>query len=153
MFSAENKRLSLKYPAPRARNDITQGTLFMKLRTLLVVTISAAALAVCAAAGTNHPPKTSRPPETLTIRASRFAFEPNEITVKKGEPVNVIVESEDVTHGLVIEDLGVRAEVKKGQSATITFTPETTGTFGGKCAHFCGSGHGSMTLTVHVVEP
>jgi cytochrome c oxidase subunit 2 len=125
----------------------------MRLRTLLVVTISVAVLAVCAGARTNHAPKTSRAPQTITIRASRFAFEPNEITAKKGEPVQVIIQSEDVAHGLVVEDLGVRAEVKKGQSATITFTPEATGTFEGKCAHFCGSGHGSMTLTVHVVEP
>jgi cytochrome c oxidase subunit II len=125
----------------------------MKLRTLLVVTFMFAGLAVCAIAGTNHAPKTGGAPQTITIRASRFAFEPSEITVKKGEAVKVIVESEDVSHGLVIEDLGIRAEVKKGQPATITFTPEATGTFEGKCAHFCGSGHGSMTLTVHVVEP
>jgi cytochrome c oxidase subunit 2 len=125
----------------------------MKLRTLLVVFSSIAALTGYAAARTNHAPKASQTPQTITIRASRFAFEPSEITVKKGEPVKVIIQSEDVSHGLLIEDLGIRAEVKKGQSATITFTPETVGTFEGKCAHFCGSGHGSMTLTVHVVEP
>jgi len=125
----------------------------MKLRTFLIITISFAILAGYTAARTNHAPKASHNPETITIRASRFAFEPKEITVKKGEPVNVIIQSEDVSHGLVIEDLGIRAEVKKGQNATITFTPETTGTFEGKCAHFCGSGHGSMTLTVHVVQP
>jgi cytochrome c oxidase subunit II len=48
--------------------------------------------------------------------------------------------------------LGVRTEVKKGQSAEVKFTPTTAGTFEGKCAHFCGSGHGSMTMTVHVTE-
>jgi cytochrome c oxidase subunit II len=124
----------------------------MKLRTLLVVSSLFAALAGYSVARTNHATKADQNPQTITIRASRFAFEPNEITVKKGEPVKVIIQSEDVSHGLLIEDLGIRAEVKKGQSATITFTPETVGTFEGKCAHFCGSGHGSMTLTVHVVE-
>jgi cytochrome c oxidase subunit II len=125
----------------------------MKLRTLLVVSSLFAALAGYAVARTNHATKADHNPQTITIRASRFSFEPNEITVKKGEQVKVIIQSEDVSHGLVIEDLGIRAEVKKGQTATITFTPETVGTFEGKCAHFCGSGHGSMTLTVHVVEP
>lgn len=125
----------------------------MKLKILLVVSSLFAALAGYAAARTNHAPKTSPDPQTITIRASRFAFEPSEITVKKGEPVKVIIESQDVSHGLAIEELGIRTEVKKGQTATITFTPETAGTFEGKCAHFCGSGHGSMTLTVHVVEP
>jgi len=91
-------------------------------------------------------------PRTITIIAQRFSFEPNEITVKKGEPVTLIIHSKDVSHGLVIEDLGVRTIVKKGQSAEVSFTPDTAGTFLGKCAHFCGSGHGSMTMTVHVTE-
>ena len=125
----------------------------MKFRTLLIVSSFFAALTGYAVvARTNHTAKADQIPQTITIRASRFAFEPNEITVKKGEQVKVIIESEDVGHGLVIEGLGIRTEVKKGQAATISFTPETVGTFEGKCAHFCGSGHGSMTLTVHVVE-
>jgi len=49
--------------------------------------------------------------------------------------------------------LGVRTtEVKKGEATEVKFDPETTGTFEGKCAHFCGKGHGSMTLTVHVTD-
>lgn len=89
---------------------------------------------------------------TIPIAAQRFSFTPNEITVKKGEQVTLEITSKDVSHGLVIEDLGVRTEIKKGQSAEVKFTPETVGTFEGKCAHFCGKGHGSMTMTVHVVE-
>jgi cytochrome c oxidase subunit II len=91
-------------------------------------------------------------PGTISITAKRFSFSPNEITVKKGEEVTLVIQSKDVSHGLVIEDLGVRTDVKKGQSAEVKFTPETAGTFQGKCAHFCGEGHGSMTLTVHVTE-
>lgn len=91
-------------------------------------------------------------PRTISITAKRFSFTPNEITVKKGEEVTLVIQSKDVSHGLVIEDLGVRTDVKKGQSAEVKFTPETAGTFEGKCAHFCGTGHGSMTLTVHVTE-
>ena len=91
-------------------------------------------------------------PKTITIAASRFMFEPNEITVKKGEEVTLVIQSKDVSHGLVIEELGVRTEVKKGQAVEVKFTPDTAGTFEGKCAHFCGKGHGSMTLLVHVVE-
>jgi cytochrome c oxidase subunit II len=91
-------------------------------------------------------------PKTISITAQRFSFSPNEITVKKGEEVTLEITSKDVSHGLLIEDLGVRTEVKKGQSAEVKFTAETAGTFEGKCAHFCGKGHGSMTMTVHVVE-
>ena len=91
-------------------------------------------------------------PNTITISASRFKFEPNEITVKKGEEVVMIIQSQDVTHGLLLKDFGVKTEIKKGQSTEVKFTPQTAGTFEGKCAHFCGKGHGSMKMTIHVVE-
>jgi cytochrome c oxidase subunit 2 len=91
-------------------------------------------------------------PRTIEMTAQRFTFEPNEITVKKDQPVILLIKSKDVSHGLVIEDLGVRTEVKKGEATEVKFDPETTGTFEGKCAHFCGKGHGSMTLTVHVTD-
>jgi cytochrome c oxidase subunit 2 len=97
-------------------------------------------------------PKTAPSAQHIDITASRFSFAPNEITVKKGDPVTITVHSSDVTHGLVIPELGLRTEVKKGQSEDLTVTPEAVGTFQGKCAHFCGKGHGSMTFTVHVIE-
>ncbi|MGA2809773.1 MAG: cupredoxin domain-containing protein [Candidatus Acidiferrum sp.] len=89
---------------------------------------------------------------TIDISAHRFAFEPNEITIKKGEKVTLIIHSADVSHGLVIEDLGVRVEVKKGETASVNLDPAAAGTFDGKCAHFCGKGHGLMKLSVHVIE-
>jgi cytochrome c oxidase subunit II len=96
--------------------------------------------------------KEAKPVERIEVTASRFSFSPNEVTIKKGEPVTISLNSTDVTHGLVVEDLGIRTEVKKGQPDDLTVTPENIGTFQGKCAHFCGKGHGSMTFTVHVVE-
>jgi len=72
--------------------------------------------------------------------------------LKKGEEVTLVIQSADVSHGLLIEDLGVRTEVKKGQASQVKFIPDAVGTFEGKCAHFCGKGHGSMILTVHVTE-
>jgi cytochrome c oxidase subunit II len=118
----------------------------MKTKCLLrMLLFSGIALAPLAAAGDGTP-------KTIPITAERFSFSPNEITLKKGEEVTLEISTKDVTHGLVIKDLGVKTEIKKGQSAEVKFTPETTGTFEGKCAHFCGKGHGSMTMTVHVVD-
>jgi len=90
--------------------------------------------------------------KTITISASKFQFEPNDITVKKGEEVTMVIQSQDVTHGLLLKDFGVKTEIKKGQSTEVKFTPQTAGTFEGKCAHFCGKGHGSMKMTIHVEE-
>jgi len=119
----------------------------MKRRTLIPMFLTVVPFLIGSAAGGRR-----QNIRTIEIAASRFAFEPNEITVKKGEEVILAVHSKDANHGLVIEDLGVRTEIPKGQTGSITLKPETAGDFDGKCAHFCGAGHGSMTFVVHVVE-
>lgn len=91
-------------------------------------------------------------PRTIEVTARRFAYEPAEITVKKGEPVVLVIKSVDVAHGLRFRDLNLDAKVGKGGTAELRFTPEKTGDFVGHCSVFCGSGHGSMTLTLHVVD-
>lgn len=88
----------------------------------------------------------------IEITASKFAFSPSEITVKKGEQVELEIHSSDADHGLTIQELGIRTEIPKGKTETVTFLAEEVGTLEGKCAHFCGKGHGSMKLAVHVVE-
>ena len=108
-------------------------------------------LVVMAAIGA-YPGNGSTEPQKVEVVAKRFAFEPAEITVKKDQQVTLDVSTEDVAHGLVINELGIRTEVKKGKSSEVTFTPKQVGTFVGKCAHFCGAGHGSMALTIHVTE-
>jgi len=91
-------------------------------------------------------------PQRVEITAKRFSFTPDEITVKKGQPVTIVLKSLDVDHGLRIRDLGVNVKVKGGQTAEVTFTPDKTGDFVGHCSVFCGSGHGSMKFMLHVVN-
>ncbi len=91
-------------------------------------------------------------PRRIEVTAKRFSFTPNELTVKKGEPTELVLTSEDVTHSIRIKELGVDLKATKGQTSDFTFTPNKTGDFVGHCANFCGSGHGSMKLTVHVVD-
>jgi cytochrome c oxidase subunit II len=91
-------------------------------------------------------------PKRIEIIAKRFTYDPNTITLKKGEPVVLVLHSIDVTHGLKIEALDIKSDdIKKGKDTEISFTPEQTGHFEGKCAHFCGKGHGSMILSIDVV--
>jgi cytochrome c oxidase subunit 2 len=91
-------------------------------------------------------------PHRIEITAKRFAFEPGEITLKKGEPVVLVLKSADVAHGLRIRDLNVAVKVDAGGTAQVQFTPQKTGEFIGHCYVFCGSGHGSMTFKLHVVN-
>ena len=87
---------------------------------------------------------------TIEIHAHRFTFTPSEITVKKGETVKLRLFSDDVTHSLLIKDLGINQTVGKGKPVEVTFTPQKAGDFQGQCGHFCGSGHGRMKFIVHV---
>jgi cytochrome c oxidase subunit II len=91
-------------------------------------------------------------PRRIEITAKRFDFSPSEITLKKGEPVVLVLTSADVSHGLRFRDLDLNLKAGKGQTAQIGFTPTKTGDFVGQCSVFCGTGHGRMKLTLHVVE-
>jgi cytochrome c oxidase subunit 2 len=91
-------------------------------------------------------------PRRIEITAKQFQFEPSEITVKKGEPVVLVIKSADVAHGLRFRDLNLNVKVDKGGTAEMPFTPDKTGDFVGHCSVFCGPGHGGMTLTMHVVN-
>ena len=89
---------------------------------------------------------------TIEIHAKRFSFQPSEITIKKGEPVKLLLTSDDVSHSLLIEGLHVNGAMTKGHVTEVLLTPDTAGDFHGRCGRFCGSGHGSMTFTVHVTD-
>jgi cytochrome c oxidase subunit 2 len=107
-----------------------------------------AAVSVLATARANQ----AETPRRIEIVAKRFTYDPDVITLKKGEPVVLVMRSSDVTHGLKVEELNLESEdIKKGGQSEIRFTPEKTGHYIGKCAHFCGKGHGSMTLQIDVV--
>lgn len=87
----------------------------------------------------------------IEVAAKRYVFEPAEITIKAGESIDLVLTSADVPHGVRFHELGVDLNTEKGKPAEAKFTPHETGTFIGHCSVFCGSGHGKMTLTIHVV--
>lgn len=91
-------------------------------------------------------------PSRIEITAKRFAFAPGEITLKKGQPVVLVLKSADVPHGLRCHELDLDIKSNKGSVTEAHFTPDKTGVFVAHCAVFCGSGHGQMTLTIRVVE-
>jgi len=90
-------------------------------------------------------------PRVVEITAKRFGFVPEQITVKKGEPVILRLHSEDVTHGFFMRKLKIDAEVEAGKTTDVTITPEVAGSYTTICDHFCGANHGNMKMTI-VVE-
>jgi cytochrome c oxidase subunit 2 len=86
------------------------------------------------------------------ITAKKFDFTPDTITLKKGQPVLLVLSSQDRKHGFNLRAFGIRADVNPGESARIRFTPNKTGKFTFSCDVFCGEGHEDMTGTVVVTE-
>jgi cytochrome c oxidase subunit 2 len=121
----------------------------MKLK---VVLFSALSMMVSVVLVTAYPSQAQTSPKHIEITAKRFEFTPGDITLKKGEPVVIVLKSADVAHGLRFRGLGLDLRANKGQTSELPFTPTKTGDFTGQCSVFCGSGHGQMKLTLHVVE-
>jgi cytochrome c oxidase subunit 2 len=59
--------------------------------------------------------------------------------------------SEDVVHGFFQRSLGIDTTIDPGRVTEVAITPREAGRFTVICHHFCGSGHGGMSLTL-VVE-
>ena len=107
---------------------------------LVVLAVTGTAQATCAAE-----------PRVVELTAKRFEFSPSEVHLRKGEPVTLRIASADVTHGLYMKALGIDAEIERGKTTEVTFTPQVAGRFTAICDHFCGAGHGNMHM-VFVVE-
>jgi cytochrome c oxidase subunit 2 len=91
-------------------------------------------------------------PRRIEITAKRFSFDPGELTLKNGQPVVLVLKSADTSHGLKFAELNVNVKVTAHNTAEVRFTPDKTGDFVGHCSVFCGSGHGTMMLKLHVVD-
>lgn len=114
--------------------------------SLLLVAVTIALFVAPTASAQNAAPR------RIVIVVKRFSYDPGEITLKKGQPVVLVLKSADVAHGLRFRDFNVNITVKAHGTAEMQFTPDKTGDFIGHCSVFCGSGHSTLTLKLHVVE-
>lgn len=115
-------------------------------------TLALLALLALASPGSPHAadPQAAEP-RVIEIVAKRFQFTPDQVTLKKDEPVILRLHSEDVTHGFFMKKLGIDAIIEPGKTVDVPLTPREAGRFITICDHFCGAGHGNMKMTL-VVE-
>lgn len=118
---------------------------------VLVKSIFIGCIAVCSITLSGFVPAPDGP-KRVEVSVKRFEYTPGEITLKKGEPVVLVLTTQDVAHGLKFKELNLTTKFEKGKPSELAFTPDKLGDFVGHCSVFCGSGHGSMTLTLHVTE-
>ncbi|MBZ5569255.1 MAG: cupredoxin domain-containing protein [Acidobacteriia bacterium] len=110
-----------------------------------------ASLVVLAVAALSPHRTRAQQPRVINITAKRFEFNPNQITLKKGEPVKLLLTSADVTHGFFLKPLKIDEIIEPGKTTEVNLTPQTAGTYLLICDHFCGVNHASMNMKV-VVE-
>ncbi len=72
----------------------------------------------------------------MTVYGTEWSFNPNAITVRKGEEVTISFKHVGkIAHNFGIGEFGVRtATILLGKTDEITFTPTKTGTFPFWCA-------------------
>ncbi len=90
-------------------------------------------------------------PAEIRISAKKFEFHPNKVTAKAGQPVLLVLTSEDRIHGFKMPDFGVRTDIVPGQETRVTLLPAKAGSFTFFCDVFCGDGHEDMDGTL-VIE-
>lgn len=104
--------------------------------------------------------------QIVTIVLTNFAFTPDHITLRSGEPVRLLlVNHSDGGHDFSAPALfaassfpagsmapvGGKIEVNSQQTAEVAFTPSVPGTYPVECTHFLHSLFG-MTATIQVVS-
>ncbi len=82
----------------------------------------------------------------FTLKAFRFGYTPNEITVKKGDKVKITVNNTDTMHGINIPDFGVSG------TEGVEFVANKEGEFNWHCNVMCGEKHREMTGKL-IVKP
>jgi len=113
----------------------------MRARSVLLI-IGIAALAMAFAP---LPARLTTPQErTFRIEARQFAYSPSDLRVNAGDTVTIQLVSTDVTHGIYVDEYGVSMEADPGQTATLTFRAEKTGSFRLRCNVTCGAMHPFM---------
>jgi nitrosocyanin len=81
---------------------------------------------------------TSEEVRIVEVEAGSFYFNPNEIRVKKGEKVRIVMNSVSMMHDFVIDELGVKLPVtQSGETGTVEFVADTAGSF----EYYCSVGN------------
>jgi cytochrome c oxidase subunit 2 len=113
------------------------GTSANRRRILLGVVAAAGVTLVRAA-------QDAAEPRVIELTARRFTYTPNEIALKAGERVVIVIRSIDFVHGMNLPDLNMRLDLVPGRITKLELHPKTPGVIDFVCDNFCGDGHEEM---------
>jgi len=104
------------------------------------------------------PPMEEVPPDvtvqTIDVTAQKYHFTPEEIRVKRGRVVRMVLQSLDTEHGIAIPRYGIDRDIPKQGEGTVTIElyAREAGTYAFHCSNFCGLGHFGMKGRLIVEE-
>lgn len=94
---------------------------------------------------------TAMQPKVIDVEAGSYYYKPNTITVKAGQPVEIVMHSVSLMHDFVIDELNVKMPiVQNGNTGTVEFTPTNPGTYEYYCSvgdHRAKGMVGTLTVT------
>lgn len=82
--------------------------------------------------------------KSFSITARRFTFEPQTITVQKGDTVRLTLISKDVAHSFALRTFNINVDLPAGQTKSVEFVADQVGAFTFRCWVYCGNGHSDM---------
>jgi len=127
-------------------------TIFKNKIVNIAVLGAACGIVLAGLALKSYPARADVNPKVIEITAKKFDFTPNQITLKKGEPVILRLTSSDRVHGFMSRPLKIDTDIPNDRTKDVALTPNTAGDFTVICDHYCGTGHGGMKMKITVVE-
>lgn len=77
----------------------------------------------------------------------------DELHVPLGQPVRLVMTSQDVIHSFFVPAFRIKQDVVPGRYTTIWFKPTQAGEFHLFCAEYCGTDHAGMRGRIVVMRP
>jgi len=77
----------------------------------------------------------------------------DEMHVPRGQPVRLVMTSQDVIHSFFVPAFRLKQDVLPGSYTEMWFTPTRAGTYHLFCAEYCGTDHARMGGDIVVMEP
>lgn len=77
----------------------------------------------------------------------------DEMHVPRGQPIKLVMTSQDVIHSFFVPAFRLKQDVLPGRYTEMWFTPTQIGRFHLFCAEYCGTDHSRMRGEVIVLEP
>jgi cytochrome c oxidase subunit 2 len=77
----------------------------------------------------------------------------NDIRIPAGQPVEIVLKSENVIHSFWVPNLAGKLDMVPGHVNRLRLQAEEPGVFRGQCAEYCGAQHAKMMFDVQALTP